>query len=119
MGRRLGKILRRKGILLDDRREIEEQAERRAIGALKSRGPGRERRMTMPKVKPFLARLKRRRLILGFFNWSGIPPSASASGREPKANYWSRRPKMVSIGTPYLKMRTLRVSTGRCNKDPS
>lgn len=40
-GAKIGEILRREGIHLNDLREIEELAERGAIGSLKSRGPGR------------------------------------------------------------------------------
>lgn len=38
---KIGEILRREGIHLNDLREMEELVERGAIGALKSRGPGR------------------------------------------------------------------------------
>ena len=40
-GAKIGEILRREGIHLNDLREIEEFVERGAIGALKSKGPGR------------------------------------------------------------------------------
>ena len=40
-GAKIGEILRREGIHLHDLREIEELVERGAIGALKSKGPGR------------------------------------------------------------------------------
>lgn len=40
-GAKVGEILRREGIHLNDLREIEELVERGAIGALKSKGPGR------------------------------------------------------------------------------
>lgn len=40
-GAKVGEILRREGIHLNDLREIEELVERGAIGSLKSRGPGR------------------------------------------------------------------------------
>lgn len=40
-GAKIGEILRREGIHLNDLREIEELVERGAIGSLKSRGPGR------------------------------------------------------------------------------
>lgn len=40
-GAKIGEILRREGIHLNDLRAIEEQVERGAIGALKMKGPGR------------------------------------------------------------------------------
>jgi len=40
-GAKIGEVLRREGIHLDDLREIEELVERGAVGALKSKGPGR------------------------------------------------------------------------------
>jgi len=40
-GAKIGEILRREGIHLNDLKEIEELAERGALGALKSKGPGR------------------------------------------------------------------------------
>jgi len=40
-GAKVGEILRREGIHLNDLRAIEEQVERGAIGALKMKGPGR------------------------------------------------------------------------------
>jgi hypothetical protein len=40
-GAKIGETLRREGIHLNNLREIEELVERGAIGALKSRGPGR------------------------------------------------------------------------------
>ena len=40
-GAKVGEILRREGIHLNDLREIEEVVERGAVGSLKSRGPGR------------------------------------------------------------------------------
>lgn len=40
-GAKVGEILRREGIHLNDLREIEELVERGAVGSLKSRGPGR------------------------------------------------------------------------------
>ena len=40
-GAKIGEILRREGIHLNDLRAIEEQAERGAIGALKMKGQGR------------------------------------------------------------------------------
>lgn len=41
VGAKIGEILRREGIHLNDLREIEELVERGAVGALKSKGPGR------------------------------------------------------------------------------
>jgi transposase-like protein len=43
-GAKIGEIVRREGIHLNDLREIEELVERGAIGALKSRGTGRGQR---------------------------------------------------------------------------
>ena len=48
-GAKIGEILRREGIHLNDLRMIEEQVERGALGALKMKGPGR---MPRKKIDP-------------------------------------------------------------------
>lgn len=50
-GAKIGEILRREGIHLNDLREIEELVERGAIGSLKSRGPGRLMRQKIDPVE--------------------------------------------------------------------
>ena len=50
-GAKIGEILRREGIHLNDLRVIEEQVERGAIGALKMRGPGRGVRKKIDPVE--------------------------------------------------------------------
>lgn len=50
-GAKIGEILRREGIHLNDLREIEELVERGALGALKSRGPGRLMRRKIDPVE--------------------------------------------------------------------
>ncbi len=48
-GAKIGEILRREGIHLNDLRAIEEQVEQGALGALKMKSPGR---MTRKKIDP-------------------------------------------------------------------
>lgn len=48
---KIGEILRREGIHLNDLRAIEEQVERGAIGALKMKGPGRGVRKKIDPVE--------------------------------------------------------------------
>ena len=50
-GAKVGEILRREGIHLNDLREIEELVERGAVGSLKSRGPGRLMRRKIDPVE--------------------------------------------------------------------
>ena len=50
-GAKVGEILRREGIHLNDLREIEEQVERGALGALKMKGPGRGMRKKIDPVE--------------------------------------------------------------------
>jgi len=50
-GAKVGEILRREGIHLNDLREIEELVERGAMGSLKSRGPGRLMRKKIDPVE--------------------------------------------------------------------
>ena len=50
-GAKIGEILRREGIHVNDLREIEELVERGALGALKSRGPGRLARRKIDPVE--------------------------------------------------------------------
>ena len=50
-GAKVGEILRREGIHLNDLRAIENQVERGAIGALKMKGPGRGIRMKIDPVE--------------------------------------------------------------------
>lgn len=50
-GAKVGEILRREGIHLNDLREIEELVERGAIGSLKSKGPGRLMRRKIDPVE--------------------------------------------------------------------
>jgi len=50
-GAKIGEILRREGIHLNDLRGIEEQVERGAIGALKMKGPGRTIRKKIDPIE--------------------------------------------------------------------
>ncbi|PIW65283.1 MAG: hypothetical protein COW12_02800 [Candidatus Omnitrophica bacterium CG12_big_fil_rev_8_21_14_0_65_45_16] len=50
-GAKIGEILRREGIHLNDLRAIEEHVERGAIGALKMKGPGRGLRKKIDPVE--------------------------------------------------------------------
>jgi transposase-like protein len=50
-GAKVGEILRREGIHLNDLREIEDQVERGAVGALKMKGPGRGMRRKIDPVE--------------------------------------------------------------------
>jgi len=50
-GAKIGEILRREGIHLNDLRVIEEQVERGAIGALKMKGPGRTIRKKVDPIE--------------------------------------------------------------------
>src|SRR3990167_1863011 len=50
-GAKIGEILRREGIHLNDLRAIEEQVERGALGALKMKGPGRGIRKKIDPVE--------------------------------------------------------------------
>jgi len=50
-GAKIGEILRREGIHLNDLRMIEEQVERGALGALKMKGPGRAIRKKIDPIE--------------------------------------------------------------------
>ncbi len=50
-GAKVGEILRREGIHLNDLREIEAQVEHGAVGALKMKGPGRGMRRKIDPVE--------------------------------------------------------------------
>ena len=50
-GAKVGEILRREGVHLNDLRAIEEQVERGALGALKMKGPGRGIRKKIDPVE--------------------------------------------------------------------
>lgn len=86
-GAKIGEILRREGIHLNDLREIEELVERGAIGALKTRGPGRgpRRRIDPLEYDQLKQELKEKERAISdlMVEYTLLKKSENSGSREP------------------------------------